>query len=97
MLKKNFSSLGQLRTMDDNVKSQRSIDYLTDLTRERSLYRKDIQTKKKTSLLSLANKNLGKHFSNLQDAGLHYSFSYAQQIQISYSLQQVWPLYFLAP
>jgi len=41
--------------------------------------------------------SLSAHDPNSQDATMHYSFDYAQQIQIPHASQQVGPLYFLAP
>ena len=91
-----------MRTLDDDVKAnllQRSVNHLSDVTRERSLYQQDVAAAK----LSLENHahltahSLSVHDPNSQDAVMHYSFDYAQQIQIPHDSQQVGPLYFLAP
>jgi len=83
----NFISLGQLRTLDDDVKAnllQRSVDHLSEVTRERSLYQEDVKAAK----LSLGNHahlsadSLSVHDLNSEDAIMHYLFDYAQQIQI---------------
>jgi len=98
----NFTSLGQLRTLDDEVKEKllkRSVDHLSDVTRERSLYQSDVLAAK-TSLHthpSLSTDTLSPHEPNSQEVMLHYSFDYAQQIQMPHDSQQVGPLYFLAP
>jgi hypothetical protein len=93
----NFTSLGHLRTLDDDVKQnllQRSVDHLSEVTRERSLYQKDVHTAKQSlaSQSSLSPDNLISHEPNSQDLVPHYSFDYAQQIQIPHNSQQVGPL-----
>ena len=98
----NLTSLGQLRTFDDDVKQsmlQRSVDHLTEVTRERSLYQKDVAVAK-DSLAgepSLSMGLLSSHDPNSQDVISHYSFDYAQQMHIPHDSQQVGPLYFLTP
>jgi len=96
----NFTSLAQLRTLDDSVKEQmiqKSVDHLTRVSRERSLYQADVQMAKESLATHPSNGSLGSNSPNSHAATAHYSFDYAQQIHIPHNSQQVGPLYFLVP
>jgi len=88
--------------MDDDVKQnllQKSVEHLSDVSRERTLYQDDVARAQRSleSNSDLCVDTLTAHEPNCHDIVLHYSFDYAQQIQIPHDSQQVGPLYFLSP
>jgi len=96
----NFTSLAQLRTLDDSVKEQmlqKSVEHLSLVKCERSLYQADVQKAKESLECLPLGTSLGFNKPNAHAVTAHYSFDYAQQIHIPHSSQQVGPLYFLVP
>ena len=97
----NFTSLAQLRTLDDSVKEQmiqKSVDHLTRVSQERSLYQADVQTAKESLATHPSNGSLGSNSPNSHAVTAHYSFDYAQQIHIPHNSQQAgWATVFFSP